>query len=54
MTNRRRFRGGAYGRQFANEVVRLGIPLSASTLDRLSGATEDRILSAVRGLLPAN
>jgi hypothetical protein len=49
----RRFRGGAFGRQFAGEIVRLGVPLSAPDIRRLSVASEDKVLSAVRQLLPA-
>jgi len=53
MTTRRRFRGGAFGRQFADEILRLGVPLSASDIHRLSFASEDKVLSAVRHLRPA-
>jgi len=52
MTTRRRFRGGAFGRQFADEILRLGVPLSASDIHRLSFASEDKVLSAVRHLRP--
>ena len=52
MTALRRFRGGAFGKHFADEIVRLGVPLSTSDINRLSSATEDQVLSAVRHLLP--
>ncbi len=52
MTARRRFKGGAFGRQFADEIVRLGVPLPSSEVSRLSGATEDQVLLMVRRLLP--
>ena len=52
MTARRKFRGGAFGRQFADQIVRLGVPLPSSEVERLSSASEDQVLLIVRRLLP--